>query len=245
MREPDAAFADPRQAVLYDVLDDDRSDLDAYVVVIADEVAARSVVDLGCGTGSLAVRLSALGLSVVGVDSATASLEVARAKPHAEKVTWVSGDATALKGLHLAANLAVMAGNVAQVSVSDDDWQLTLAAVSACLRSRGWFAFETRRPEVRAWEAWEVEPTTVALPDGTTAVFSRTVTEVALPLVTFESATIIGVDVLRSVSTLRFRERGEVERDLEDHGFEVVDVRDAQDRPGAELVFIARRTAAR
>lgn len=30
MREPDAAFADPRLAVLYDVLDGDRADLDGY-----------------------------------------------------------------------------------------------------------------------------------------------------------------------------------------------------------------------
>jgi hypothetical protein len=43
MREPDAIFADPRQAVLYDVFDGDRSDLAAYVA-IAREVGARRVV---------------------------------------------------------------------------------------------------------------------------------------------------------------------------------------------------------
>ena len=42
MREPDATFADPRQAVLYDVFNNDRSDLDAYVR-IADEVEAHRV----------------------------------------------------------------------------------------------------------------------------------------------------------------------------------------------------------
>ena len=49
MREPDATFSDPRQAVLYDVFNNDRSDLDAYVT-IADEVGAHRVVDLGCAT---------------------------------------------------------------------------------------------------------------------------------------------------------------------------------------------------
>lgn len=40
--------------------------------------------------------------------------------------------------------------------------------------------------------------------------------------------------------TLRFRDLPEVERDLDDHGFEVVDVRDAPDRPGLEHVILAR-----
>jgi SAM-dependent methyltransferase len=227
---------------VYDVLDSDRGDLDAYVD-IAREVAAGTVVDIGCGTGSLAVRLAALGLDVVGVDPAGASLDMARRKPRAAQVTWVDGDATALEPLGLAADLAVMTGNVAQVFVSDDDWSDTLHAVRGCLRPGGWFAFETRRPEVRDWETWDVAPTAVEVPGGGTVLFSRTVTEVAPPLVTFESTTTLGGEPLLSSSTLRFRPRAEVERDLVDHGFAVVDVRDAPDRPGKELVFLARRTA--
>ncbi len=63
----------------------------------------------------------------------------------------------------------------------------------------------------------------------------------ALPLVTFESATTIDGEVVPSASTLRFRERHEITRDLDEHGLEIVDVRDAPDRPGKELVFRARR----
>jgi SAM-dependent methyltransferase len=240
VRDPDAAFADPRQAARYDVFDGDRADLDAYVA-IAEEVGAHRIVDVGCGTGSLAVRLAGLGMSVVGVDPAGASLEVARRKPDAGLVTWVHGDATRLVGLGLAADLAVMTGNVAQVFVSDRDWADTLDAVRACLRPDGWFAFETRRPEARAWEGWDVTPSPVTLPEGRTAVVSRTVTDVALPLVTFEASTTTGAEVLHSTSTLRFRDRHEVRCDLRDHGFGVVDVRDAPDRPGQEFVFVARR----
>ncbi len=240
MRVPDPAFADPRLAVLYDVLEDDRSDLDAYEA-LAEEVSARSVVDIGCGTGSLAVRWAARGLSVVGVDPAAASLEVARRKPHADRVTWVHGDATALADRGAAADLAVMTGNVAQVFVDDEDWAATLAAVHDCLRPGGWFAFETRRPEVRDWEHWEVAPATVHLPGGACVVVARTVTEVALPLVTFVSTTTVGDDVVLSSSTLRFRSRSEVEVDLQAHGFACVEVREAADRPGKERVFLARR----
>jgi SAM-dependent methyltransferase len=239
MREPDAAFADPRQAVLYDAFDDDRSDLDAYVA-IAREVGARRIIDIGCGTGSLAVRLAGEGLSVVGVDPATASLDVARTKPYADRVTWINGDATALAGVSIDAHMAVMTGNVAQVFVSDADWSDTLAAVHAALCPGGWFIFETRRPEVRAWEGWDVAPTTVELPDGRVAVITRTVTVVDLPLVTFEGSTTIGGEILTSSSTLRFRDRPEIEHDLLSHGFAVSDVRDASDRPGKEHVFVAR-----
>lgn len=240
VRAPDPAFADPRLAVLYDVLDADRCDLDAYMA-IADEVGAASVIDIGCGTGSLAVRLARSGRTVVGVDPAGASLDIARVKPLAERVTWVHGDATALRGRGATADLAVMTGNVAQVFVSDRDWVSTLAAVHDCLHPGGWLVFETRRAEVRDWERWDAGPTRVDLSDGSHVVVSTTVTEVVLPLVTFESTTTVGGEVVTSASTLRFRERDEVERDLTEHGFDVVDVRAAPDRPEKELVFLARR----
>ena len=240
MRPPDAVFADPRLAALYDALDADRSDLDAYVAIV-EEVSATAIVDIGCGTGCLAVRLAELGKQVVGVDPAAASIEVARAKRFAEHVTWIHGDATALMGRGLAADLAVMTGNVAQVFVSDDDWARTLEAVRGCLRLGGWLAFETRRPEVRDWERWDVAPTVVTIPGGKTVIVSRRVSDVALPLVTFETATTVDGVTVPSTSTLRFRGRDEVERDLDQHGFDVVDVRDAPDRPGKELVFMCRR----
>ncbi len=188
MRPPDPVFADPRLAAMYDVLDGDRTDLDAYSAIV-DELGADLVIDVGCGTGCLAVLLAERGHTVVGLDPAAASLDVARAKPYADRVTWLHGDATVLRGRDLAADLAVMTGNVAQVFVSDDDWSTTLTAVHAALRPGGCFVFETRRPEVRDWEHWEVAPTDVVLPDGRTVVVSRTITEVALPFVTFVSTT--------------------------------------------------------
>lgn len=239
MRAPDAVFADPRLAVLYDVFDDDRSDLEVYAAIV-EELDARRVVDVGCGTGCLAVLLAERGLEVVGVDPAVASLDVARSKPYADGVTWVEGDATALTGLVAGADLVVMTGNVAQVFVDDADWALTLDAIRGVLAGGGWFVFETRRPEVRDWETWEVPETARIHPDGKRSVVSRTVTEVALPLVTFESVTVMGADVIESVSTLRFREYDELVHDLDTHGFEVVEVRDAPDRPGKEWVFLAR-----
>ena len=67
--------------------------------------------------------------------------------------------------------------------------------------------------------------------------------EVSGPLVTFRQIYVFAADeqVLTSDSTLRFREREEVERDLVAHGYVVEEVRDAPDRPGREFVFLARR----
>jgi SAM-dependent methyltransferase len=78
----DALFAEPRLAELYDPLDPDRSDLDAYAAM-AREFGAVTVVDIGCGTGTFACLLASAGLDVTAVDPAAASLAVARRKPGA------------------------------------------------------------------------------------------------------------------------------------------------------------------
>ncbi len=58
---------------IYDALDPDRSDLDVYAA-LASELGARHVVDLGCGTGTFALRLADCGLAVTGVYAAAGSL---------------------------------------------------------------------------------------------------------------------------------------------------------------------------
>jgi len=90
---PDAIFDEPRLAQVYDPLDPDRDDLEVYAEM-AEESGARSVLDIGCSTGTLACMLAARGLTVTGLDPAAAMLEVAWAKPGAELVHWIQGYAT-------------------------------------------------------------------------------------------------------------------------------------------------------
>jgi SAM-dependent methyltransferase len=75
----DAIFSEPRLAELYDPLDPDRSDLDAYVALAA-EFNAGTVLDVGCGTGTLACLLAQRGVQVTAADPAAASLAVARCR---------------------------------------------------------------------------------------------------------------------------------------------------------------------
>jgi hypothetical protein len=89
----DDCFGHPRLAAIYDSLDPDRSDLDAYLEMV-DAFEARRVLDIGCGTGVFALLLADREIEVVGVDPARASIDVARAKPGSGRVRWICGDAT-------------------------------------------------------------------------------------------------------------------------------------------------------
>ena len=132
----DAIFEDPRLAQVYDPLDPDRSDLDVYAALV-DELAIRSVLDIGCGTGTFACMLATRGIKVIAVDPAAASLEVARSKPSAQRVRWLHGDATTLPPVEVDA--AFMTGNVAQVFLTDSDWTATLTpAGEPYVPAAGW-----------------------------------------------------------------------------------------------------------
>jgi SAM-dependent methyltransferase len=238
----DAIFEDPRLAQVYDPLDPDRSDLDAYVRLV-DELGARSVLDIGCGTGTFACALAQRGIDVTAVDPAGANLDVARAKPGAAAVRWQQGDATTLPPLRVDA--AFMTANVAQVFLTDEDWKATLRGIWQALRPGGHLVFETREPARRAWEQWtpELTHTAVDVPGIGIVESWEDLIEVTADLVTFRSMTAFSRDgvVIESVSTLRFRDRSEIEATLVDNGFEIAEVRDAPDRPGREYVFLARR----
>ena len=237
---PDPLFADPRLAACYDVFDGARDDLPHYHALLAEH-GARSVLDVGCGTGSLAVLVAADGLAVTGIDPAGASLEIARAKPHAEKVTWLHGTAEELP--EMAVDAAVMTGNVAQVFLTDEAWAGTLAGIRGALRDGGVLIFETRRPERRAWEEWAADTSeeVFEVPGVGRVVQRPTGFEVALPLVTFADEFVFeDGSVVASSSTLRWRDEPELRATLTAAGFAVEEIREAPDRPGREFVAVAR-----
>jgi SAM-dependent methyltransferase len=240
---PDPIFADQRLANLYDVLGDDkRHDLDAYIEIVS-ELQATTVLDAGCGTGTLACQLAQRGVTVFGLDPAAASLVVARRKAGASKVTWIH--AQAANAPELAVDLALMTGNVAQVFVTDAQWRETLVAMQCAVRVDGWLVFETRDPAIRGWERWTREETyrEVALQGGETVTTWTELVDVEGPLVSFRHVFQFSSDGLEvaSLSTLRFRTRAEITAQLLQAGFRTHDVRDAPDRPGLEFVFVAQR----
>ncbi|WP_431964541.1 class I SAM-dependent methyltransferase [Actinacidiphila sp. bgisy160] len=241
----DEEFEDPRLAAMYDALDPDRGDLDAYTAVVR-EFDARRVLDIGCGTGVFALRLAGLGIEVVAVDPARAVLDVARAKPGGERVRWIAGDATALPALRV--DLVTMTANVAQAIADPRAWRETLRGAHDALRPGGRLVFETRDPARRAWEGWNREAShrVVDVPGTGPVEHWVDLLDVSGPLVTFRWTYLLGArrEVLTSTSTLRFRGREEIEASLAAQGYALDDVRDAPDRPGREFVLVARRPEA-
>lgn len=145
--EADPLYTDPELAGFYDLDNGERPDLDFCARLAAE---ARSVLDLGCGTGALAARL-ARGTAVTGVDPAAAMLEIARARtPGAE---WIEADARAVR-LGRRFKLVVMLGHAFQTMLSDDDQQALLATVAAHLAPAGRFVFDMRNPAREEWREW-------------------------------------------------------------------------------------------
>ena len=239
----DAVFGEPRLAAIYDAMEGERrEDLDHYLA-IADELGARSLLDVGCGTGILARRAAGRGMEVTGVDPAGASLDVAQGQPGAERVRWLHGDATGLPALQV--DLATMTANVAHVFLTGEDWAATLRGVHAALRPGGHLVFEVRDPSLRAWERWTRENTYQSLD---LAGIGRVetwwdLTGVDGPLVSYRRTYVFGADgtTMTSDSTRRFWTRAEVEDSLQVAGYALAEVRDTPDRPGREWVFIARK----
>ncbi len=148
-------YTDPRLASLYDATNPWGPSDDFYLELIR---SADSVLDLGCGTGLLLRAAAAKGHRgrLVGVDPARAMLDEARRDPAA--VTWVEGDARTVD-LAEQFELAIMANHALQVLLTDDDVQAVLDNVHRQLEDGGRFAFETRNPAVKEWEAWTPERT--------------------------------------------------------------------------------------
>jgi SAM-dependent methyltransferase len=238
---PDPIFAHPRLAAVYDAMDGDRRDLEPYVDLILRN-GSRRVLDVGCGTGVLACRLAARGVSVVGLDPAAASLAIARDRPGGTDVEWVCGTVQDLPE-DLRVDLAVMTANVAQVFTTDEEWHATLCGLHQRLKPGGLLVFEVRDPARRAWEGWTEAATRSRRDLPQIGVVERwcTVLNVSLPLVQFRWTYRFASDgaVLTSDSTLRFRSRDELEASLTRAGFCVRSVADAPDRPGLEFVFTA------
>lgn len=148
-------YGDPDLVQLYD-LDNPPGADHAWYVALADELDARTIVDLGCGTGRLTRALARPGRSVLGVDPSPTMLEHARRQPGAGAVTWRRGDASVLEP-DGTADLVVCTGN-AIMHVAD--LPAAFGAIAGALRPGGTLAFESRNPAFREWERWTVEATT-------------------------------------------------------------------------------------
>jgi SAM-dependent methyltransferase len=89
-----ASYGDA-MADVYDEWYAELPQLDAAIECLAGLAEGGTVLELGVGTGRLALPLAARGVRVVGVDASAAMIERLRAKPGSDAVEAVVGDMAA------------------------------------------------------------------------------------------------------------------------------------------------------
>ena len=209
---------DPRLVALYDGDNPDGPDHD-FDRALAAEVGARSIVDLGCGTGMLTVSLARPGRRVVGVDPSAAMLDVARARRGGDAVAWVLGDSRAIPAGPF--DLALMTGNVVQ-HIPDPEWIRTLADLRRALRPGGTLTFESRHPADRAWESWAGPAMTRDTAHGPLEEWAEVEeTGPGVVRVVFHSRFVAAGELVSEVQPFAFRDRATLTAQLDAAGFDV------------------------
>ena len=116
-------FVEGRLAALYDVFypPEERADFAFYLPLV---MAARSVLDVGCGTGALLRMAREAGHAgrLCGLDPAAGMLNQARRRADIE---WVQGDLASV-GWDGEFDLVVMTGHAFQEYVEDDEIRVAL-----------------------------------------------------------------------------------------------------------------------
>lgn len=149
---PDRLYHDAELVDFYDLENTGGADFDFCVAMAQD---AKSVLDLGCGTGVLAAALGG-ERRIVGVDPASAMLDVARKRPGGTKVEWIEGDARTVR-LGRTFDLVLLTGHAFQVFLTDSDRQSVLESIALHLAPNGRFIFDTRNPAAQEWLEWTPE----------------------------------------------------------------------------------------
>ena len=221
--DEDRLYHDPALADFYDLENGwDRSPDFAFCKALAAEAA--SVLDLGCGTGALAVALSG-GRQVVGVDPAPAMLEIARAKPGAGSVEFIEGDARTLQ-LSRRFEIVVLTGHAFQVFLTADDRRAVLATIAAHLAPGGRFIFDSRNPDCREWEEWGPKESLRVVDHprfGAVAAWNDVAEDPATGIVTYETHYEIRAtgQRLSAASRIAFPPKAELEALIAEAGLKV------------------------
>jgi ubiquinone/menaquinone biosynthesis C-methylase UbiE len=125
-------------------------DYDADVKFLADffrKYHCKSVIDIGCGTGNHALRLSKLGYQVTGVDVSPAMLKIAKMKDKEAKIKFIQGDMRKLEKVVLKGqrfDAAICLGQVFSHLMTDKDVQAFFGRLHKILKQNGLFVFSAR-----------------------------------------------------------------------------------------------------
>ncbi len=162
--DPLEGYRDPEA---YD-LDDAGYDEDRPLTEQWARAVGGPLLDLACGTGTMAIHLAQQGYQVTGVDIVPEMIAWAtqKAARQAVSIEWVVADARAFH-LHKQFPFIYMLGNAFQHFLTRADHEALLARVREHLLPEGCFLFCTRNPSPRnLLEARYPEPQQYTMPDG-------------------------------------------------------------------------------
>jgi len=146
-------------------------DTDGAVERLVELAAGGPVLELGVGTGRLAVPLARRGLEVVGVDSSGAMLDQLRAKARAARVSVIEGDFTDVS-VGRSFRLVVLAFNTLFALPSQDAQVACFANAARHLAPGGRFVVEAWIHD-RSWFRKGVGLWPRVLGEGTAIVVGR------------------------------------------------------------------------
>ena len=139
-----------RIAGVYDELYGSFTDTDAAVATLAELGAPGPVLELGIGTGRLALPLVARGLNVHGIDASEAMVAKLRAKPGGKDIPVTIADFAAVP-VDGRFRLIFVAFNTFFALTSQEDQIRCLRAVAEHLHDDGLFVLEAFVPDMTRW----------------------------------------------------------------------------------------------
>ena len=217
----DRLYDDAALVQFYDLENSWGADFDFCARLAAE---ARSVLDLGCGTGQLAAGLADI-CTVTAVDPAATMLEVARQRPGGDRVTWIEADARDLR-LDRRFDLVLLTGHAYQVFLTPEDQAAALRTIALHLTPRGRFVFDSRNPAAEAWRNWTPERSRRQLAHptlGQVEAWNDASPDAASGIVTYEThyRILASGKQLTATSQIRFTSKDELEELIAEAGLHV------------------------
>lgn len=201
----DAHYTDPRLAALYDLDSGWSVDRDFYVELAGAK--PKRILDLGCGTGLLSLALARRGHTVTAADPAEAMLAVARLKPDAGKVRWVTATAEDFRA-DTRFDLILMTGNAFMALLTEEAIAAAFATMRRHLAEDGRIAFESRNPRIDWSSAWDYEMPLAT--DKGAVIERRRFLQMDGPIMTFVFDYVFAGETITTQSRIRFRDREEI-----------------------------------
>ncbi|MFA7302263.1 MAG: methyltransferase domain-containing protein [Candidatus Paceibacterota bacterium] len=238
-------FSDPRLVALYDKLNPFGDDSEFFCKQ-AERLSAKTIIDLGCGTGLLTCELAKRGYQLTGIEPSAAMLEVAQSKPYADQIKWIQGSFEQMRGLQ--ADMILMTSHVAQFFLEDKEWQEMLKVAHQALKPNGHLVFDIRRltsPPFPGWPSEESRRKFENIAAGPVEWWFKLL-NIEDKRVRYELHYFFvhSNEEVVSVNELAFRSQEEITQALNDAGFKVESVYGNWDsslatRTSPEMIFIA------